>query len=272
MASNKRNVYFSKLEVRQVLSYEPITDPAIIKKEIFDRCEAHYKRAEQTGDYSLFQKKYGDEDEDVFTVSKLHYIKDCLCGIVGHGQPRIKRFLHERNPETFDEKELQPSEGHLFEEYSYFAISTRKLQLAYLDNSTVSRNIPALIISILRSCLDESLYEVNEQTMIDRDIKKKMRELGDKVVVSGVVLGQERNIIGGMQTLARLEKTMSTKFSARVQLRATLSKRLTPEEIEEITSSADGEDGLVSFSFANAHDEEKEVIDVIRRQVYFTKK
>lgn len=117
MKDQKRKVYFSSLQVRIMLSHELETDQAKILSDVFDRIVAAYAKAEESGTYTNFQSKIDDE---VLMISKLHYVGDCLCGIVGRGIPKIHRFLRECNPETFGTKELTPSEGNLFEEYSFF--------------------------------------------------------------------------------------------------------------------------------------------------------
>jgi len=144
MANKKRKVYFSALQVRGMLSNEAEEDRTKIKTEIFDPIVAKYDAAKEKGDFSSFQRKI-DDGEEVFMVSMLHYEGNVLCGIVSHGTPKIERYLRECNPETFNVKELVPSEGNVFEEYSFFAISIRKMQMAYLSDPAVSTNIPGLV-------------------------------------------------------------------------------------------------------------------------------
>ena len=108
--------------------------------------------------------------------------------------------------------------------------------------------------------------------MIDTDIKKKLKSLGTKIKVQGTVVNQEQHIIGGMQSLRQLENTLSTKFSAKVKLTARVTKQLTDDDIDAITNLATLDDGFSSFSFFDEEDQDHEIIDVIKRQVCFSKK
>lgn len=107
-------------------------------------------------------------------VSMLHYEGNVLCGIVSHGTPKNERYLRECNPETFNVKELVPSEGNVFEEYSFFAISIQKMQMAYLSDSAVSTNIPGLVLTLLKPSVNIN-YFMEESSLHDHDIKKKIR-------------------------------------------------------------------------------------------------
>ena len=269
MASKKRKVYFSALQARGMLSNEPIDDRALIKAEIFDQIVSKYEAATQSGDFSLFQKKIEDSEE-VFMVSMLHYEGNTLCGIVSHGSPKIERYLRECNPTTFDVKELVPEAGNVFEEYSFFAISIQKMQMAYLGDSAVSTNIPALVLSLLRPTVNVN-YEFEENTLMDYDIKKKIKQLGDKVVVRGTLIDQAQRVIGGMPSIGTLERAMGTKFSATVKVRAKVGRKLTDTDIETITNTATQDEGFSSFTFADERDTDKEIIDVIKNQVRFAK-
>lgn len=212
--SQGRRVYFSALRVHRICYHEPETDRQAIKADLFDRFVSEYEKAQASGDFTNFQHKLADDE--VLMVSMLHYVGNDLCGIIGRCSPKVDRFLRERNLDTFGTKELTPSEGNLFEEYTYFAISTSRLQIAYLSNSAVSSNIPYLVIHILRQNSGNALYEMEPDTLIDTDIKKKLKSLGTKIKVQGTVVNQEQHIIGGMQSLRQLENTLSTKFSAKV--------------------------------------------------------
>ena len=269
MKDQKRKVYFSSLQVRIMLSHELETDQAKIRSDVFDRIVAAYAKAEESGTYNNFQCKIDDE---VLMVSKLHYVGDCLCGIVGRGIPKIHRFLRECNPETFGTKELTPSEGNLFEEYSFFAIAVSKLQMAFLNNTAISQNIPRLVVSILRNSLGGTIYEFEESTMLDFDIKKKLKQLsGKKITVKGSLANKEETVIGGMRSLKTIEQTLGTKMKATVNVSARVSKVLTDQDIDTITELATTDEGFSSFTFQDEMDSDKEIIDVIRRQTYFTK-
>ena len=269
MKDQKRKVYYSSLQVRIMLSHELETDQAKIRLDVFDRIVAAYAKAEESGTYNNFQCKIDDE---VLMVSKLHYVGDCLCGIVGRGIPKIYRFLRECNPETFGTKELTPSEGNLFEEYSFFAIAVSKLQMAFLNNTAISQNIPRLVVSILRNSLGGTIYEFEESTMLDFDIKKKLKQLsGKKITVKGSLANKEETVIGGMRSLKTIEQTLGTKMKAKVNVSARVSKVLTDQDIDTITELATTDEGFSSFTFQDEMDSDKEIIDVIRRQTYFTK-
>ena len=269
MKDQKRKVYFSSLQVRIMLSHELETDQAKIRSDVFDRIVAAYAKAEESGTYTNFQSKIDDE---VLMISKLHYVGDCLCGIVGRGIPKIYRFLRECNPETFGTKELTPSEGNLFEEYSFFAIAVSKLQMAFLNNTAISQNIPRLVVSILRNSLGGTIYEFEESTMLDFDIKKKLKQLsGKKITVKGSLANKEETVIGGMRSLKTIEQTLGTKMKATVNVSARVSKVLTDQDIDTITELATTDEGFSSFTFQDEMDSDKEIIDVIRRQTYFTK-
>lgn len=269
MKDQKRKVYFSSLQVRIMLSHELETDQAKIRSDVFDRIVAAYAKAEESGTYTNFQSKIDDE---VLMISKLHYVGDCLCGIVGRGIPKIYRFLRECNPETFGTKELTPSEGNLFEEYSFFAIAVSKLQMAFLNNTAISQNIPRLVVSILRNSLGGTIYEFEESTMLDFDIKKKLKQLsGKKITVKGSLANKEETVIGGMRSLKTIEQTLGTKMKAKVNVSARVSKVLTDQDIDTITELATTDEGFSSFTFQDEMDSDKEIIDVIRRQTYFTK-
>jgi hypothetical protein len=191
---------------------------------------------------------------------------------VGRGIPKIYRFLRECNPETFGTKELTPSEGNLFEEYSFFAIAVSKLQMAFLNNTAISQNIPRLVVSIMRNSLGGTIYEFEESTMLDFDIKKKLKQLsGKKITVKGSLANKEETVIGGMRSLKTIEQTLGTKMKATVNVSARVSKVLTDQDIDTITELATTDEGFSSFTFQDETDSDKEIIDVIRRQTYFTK-
>lgn len=271
MAKNKRKVFFSKFRVCIMMSNEYETRYSILKPEVFDVIMNDYKRAEVNGDYAHFQMKSRDESQ-YFMLNKLHYESDCLCGIVGRGTPRMERFLREYNPNTFDEKELTLTKGNLFQEYSYFAISLQKLRIAYLGNGAVSSNIPLVIVSILRQALGSALYDLEEEKLIDHDIKKKIRGLGDKVSVKGTLIGQEQNVVGGKKSLGDLEKVLGSKFRVTVKLSARVSKTFSDKDVEDISNLATQDEGFLAFSFTNEEEgADKEIIDVIRKQVYYSK-
>ena len=270
MASKKRKVYFSALQVRWMLTHELQEDRAAIKSEIFDPIVEKYNTSKENGDFSDFQKKV-EESQEVFMVSMLHYENNVLCGIVSHGTPKIERYLRECNPETFSVKELVPSEGNVFEEYSFFAISIQKMQMAYLSDSAVSTNIPALVLLLLRPVVNIN-YELEESCLLDTDIKKKIKQLGDKVVVKGTLVGKEEQVIGGLESIGTLERAMGTKFRATINVKAKLGRKLTDADIEAITGAATQDEGFSSFTFADEKDADQEVIDVIKNQVRFSKK
>ena len=271
MAKNKRKVFFSKFRVCIMMKNEYETRYQILKPEVFDVIMNSYKQATESGNFSFFQKKYGD-DKHVYMLNNLHYEGDILCGIIGRGTPKMERFLRECNPNTFDEKELTPSEGNLFQEYSYFAISPRRLQIAYLGNSAVSNNIPLVIVTILRQALGSALYDLEEEKLIDYDIKKKIKNLSDNVSVKGTLIGQEQNVVGGKKSLGDLEKTLGSKFRVTVKLSAKVSKKFADEDIDAIANLATQDEGFSAFSFTNEEEgADKEIIDVIRKQVYYSK-
>lgn len=269
MANKKRKVYFSALQARLMLSHELQEDRSIIKNDIFDPIVRKYVSAMENGDYSSFQRKV-EASNEVFMVSMLHYENNVLCGIVSHGSPKIERYLRECNPETLDVKELVPEAGNVFEIYSFFAVSISKMQMAYLGDTSVSNNIPALILALLRPTININ-YELEESSLLEMDIKKKIRQLGNKVVVRGTLIGQEQKIVGGLPSIGTLEKAMGTKFSATINVRARIGKRLTDADIDTITNTATQEEGFSSFTFADENDIDKEVIDVIRNQVRYSR-
>lgn len=94
--------------------------------------------------------------------------------------------MRECNPETFSVKELVPSEGNVFEEYSFFAISIQKMQMAYLSDPAVSTNIPGLVLTLLRPSVNIK-FNLEESSLYDYDIKKKIKQLGNKVAVYGIM-------------------------------------------------------------------------------------
>ena len=267
MATKKRKVYFSAIQVRGIMTLEPIKDHDVIKRDIFDRIVENYKNAEESGDFSPFQKQINEENEDEkFFVSMLHYQNNHLCGIVSHGSPNMERYLRQRNPETFDVKELVPDAGNVFEEYSFFAISPRKMQMAYLSDPAVSSNIPSLVLSLLQKALYQN-FEFEERSLMDNDIKSKIRQLGQNVIVKGTILGFDDTISGGVRSVNQIEKAMGTKFKTTVKIRAKVGRVLSDEDIDTITSLATQEQGYSSFTFADEKDADKEIIDVIKNRV-----
>lgn len=271
MKKNKRNVYFSTIQAKRFMLYELQEDRLTIKSEIFDPIVARYEKAKQDGDYMLFQIKIESSNE-VFIISNLHYEEngDVLCGSVSRGKTKIERNLRERNPETFDIKELVPDEGNVFEEYSYFAISIPKMRMAYLAEPAVSTNIPALVLTLLKPTVNVN-YELEERSLMDIDIKRRIKQLGNRVTVKGVMKGQEQRIIGGMQSFRELEKAMGTKFTAIVSLRAKVSRILNDDDIDTITKVATQDEGFSSFTFADERDTDEEIIDIIKNQVRYSK-
>lgn len=267
-ANKKRKVYFSSLQARIMLSNEAEKDRAKIKTEIFDPIVTKYNESKRAGDFSAFQKKLED-GAAVFMVSMLHYEGNVLCGIVSHGTPKIERYLRECNPETFNVKELVPSEGNVFEEYSFFAISIQKMQMAYLSDPAVSANIPGLVLTLFTPSVNIN-YFLEESSLYDHDIKKKIKQLGNKVAVYGLLRGQEERIIGGDPSFKNLEKRLGGKFKVDLKMKAKLGKQLSDEDIDVILETA-AKEAFSSFTFTDERDSDKEVIDVIRNHVRFSK-
>lgn len=108
--------------------------------------------------------------------------------------------------------------------------------------------------------------------MLDFDIKKKLKQLsGKKITVKGSLANKEETVIGGMRSLKTIEQTLGTKMKATVTISARVSKVLTDQDIDTITELATTDEGFSSFTFQDEMDSDKEIIDVIRRQTYFTK-
>lgn len=270
MGNQKRRIYFSSLQIRQLLSYELLENRDKIKSVIFDPIIEKYNVAIKTGNFSDFQRKI-ENGQEIFMVSMLHYEDNVLCGIISHGTPSMERYLRECNPLTFNVKELTPSKGNVFEEYSFFAISISKMQMAYLSDPAVSSNIPTLTLHLLRPVINSN-YEFEECCLLETDIKKKIKELGNSVSVKGILVGKEEQIIGGLASIKTLQKSLGTKFSATVTVKARLKKKLTDEDINTIKECVTQDDGFSSFTFSDERDVDKEVIDVIKNHVRFSKK
>ena len=60
----------------------------------------------------------------------------------------------------------------MFEEYSFFAISIQKMQMAYLSDPAVSANIPGLVLTLFTPSVNIN-YFLEESSLYDHDIKKK---------------------------------------------------------------------------------------------------
>lgn len=270
MANDKRKVYFSALTVRKMLSNEREHNKTAIKSDFFDQVVENYKKAQTSGEYKLFQKS-NDGGNTVLMISSLHYEGNILCGIVGRCSRKVNRFLRERNPETFGTKALTSSAGNLFEEYTYFAISPEYLKLAFLNNDAVSSNIPRLVTNIMQQCAGNSIYYLEVDILLDRDIKSKLKNMNGNIQVNGTISGQERRIIGGMPSLKRIEETLGTRFQAKLKISGRINKNLSDDEIDQITQSATIDEGFESFSFSESIDEEKEVIDIIKKQAYLSR-
>lgn len=267
--NKKRRVYFSAIQVKITLTGQLQEDRAAIKEKIFDPIVEKYNEAREECDFSCFQKKIQNSTE-IFMVSMLHYEGNVLCGIVSHGSPRIERYLRECNPETFSVKELIPDAGNVFEEYSFFAISIQKMQIAYLSDAAVSTNIPALVIRLLAPTLDAH-YQLEECTVLDADIKAKIKQLGSNVRVKGVIKDNNNIIIGGYPSFQALERKLATKFNAIVKLKARLTKRLSDEDIDEILNTTAEDSCFSSFTFEDADNPNKEIIDVIKKHIRYYK-
>ena len=91
------------------------------------------------------------------------------------------------------------------------------------------------------------------------------------MIVRGTLIGQEQKVVGGLPSIGTLEKAMGAKFSATVNVRARIGRRLTDADIDTIASTATQEEGFSSFTFADEKDADKEVIDVIKNQVRYSK-
>lgn len=269
MAKSKRNVFYSTVQVRYMLTHELLEDRAKIKELIFDPIIENYNTAKETGDFSLFQRKL-ERSNEVFMISMLHYRDNNVCGVVSHGSPRMQRYLRQCNPETFDVKELVPDDGNVFEEYSFFAISITKMQMAYLSDSAVSSNIPSLVLSLFHPSVNVN-YDFEERAMLDADIKQKIKNLGNNIVINGVIVGREEHVVGGMQSIATMQNALGAKFEARIKVRAKVQKKLTDEDIEIIRNNATMDEGFTSFTFADESNNDNEVIDVIKNRIRTTK-
>lgn len=269
MATKKRKVFFSSVQVRFMLTHELLEDREKIKTDIFDPIIEKYNAAKESGDFSPFQRKIEGSNE-VYMVSMLHYKDHNLCGVVSHGSPQIQRYLRQCNPETFDVKELVPDDGNVFEEYSFFAISITKMQMAFLNDSAVSSNIPSLVLSLLHPSVNVN-YDLEERSMLDVDIKQKIKNLGDNIVIKGVMIGQEQRVVGGLPSIATMQNAMGTKFEAKINVKARVRKKLTDHDIEIIQMNATQDEGFSSFTFADERDADKEIIDVIKNRVRTSK-
>ena len=270
MASvRKRKIYFSSVQVRKQISLELEEDVSVIKTVIFDQIIHDYQIAVSNSDFSSFLIK---QDDEILMISNLHYedAGNVFCGIVSRGKPKIGRYIRECNPNTFSVKEIVPATGNVFEEYSFFAISLQKLRMAYLGDSAISNNIPALVLLLLRPSVNIN-YELEERCLLDTDVKKRIKSLGNKIIVKGTMIGQEQQIGRGLPSLSDLEKALGSKFSAVVKIRARVTKELTDNDIDTITNYATQREGFSSFTFADERDKDKEVVDVIKNQIRYSK-
>lgn len=226
MADIKRKIYFTKLQFRKMLSHEEETDIGIINS-VFSRYADAYYQAESSGDYSNFVVQNKNTDE-IFAVTRLHFEGNVLCGIVGRYATRIKGFLRETDIKTFSTKEIEPSSPESrFEIYSYFAIVPHLLKIAYLSDTSISSNIPRMVLDILRSNNGDGIYEIELTQLVDSDIKDKLKKMEGKIRVKGWIEGQEDAIAGGMQSLRSLETVFGSKITAKIRLTAGVSKRFT---------------------------------------------
>jgi hypothetical protein len=114
-------------------------------------------------------------------------------------------------------------------------------------------------------------YDFEERSMLDVDIRQKIKNLGNNIVINGVIVGQEQRVVGGLQSVATMENAMGTKFEAKIKVRARVSKKLTDEDIEIIRKNATIDEGFTSFTFADEGDNDNEIIDVIKNRVRTTK-
>ena len=269
MANSRKKVYYSAITIREMLSNEPISDYSIIRS-VFDQTENSYTDAISRKDVHGFQIAHSGES--VLILTDLHYVDDrYLCGRVGCCSSHVNLFLRESNPQTFSGNELTPSAGNLFENYSYFAISIAQRRIGYLNNDKVSPNIPKLVISILRRNLGSQHYELELTTMLDYDIKEKIKKLDGSIVVQGTICGQDAMVVGGMRSLKRLETAMSTRMRTTIKLKASITKKLSDSDIDEITDVVNGNEGFSAFTLAEEESEEKETIDVLKRQAYLSR-
>lgn len=269
MADIKRKIYFTKLQFRKMLSHEEETDIGIINS-VFSRYADAYYQAESSGDYSNFVVKNKNTDE-IFAVTRLHFEGNVLCGIVGRYATRIKGFLRETDIKTFSTKEIEPSSPESrFEIYSYFAIVPHLLKIAYLSDTSISSNIPRMVLDILRSNNGDGIYEVELTQLVDSDIKDKLKKMEGKIRVKGWIEGQEDAIAGGMQSLRSLETVFGSKITAKIRLTAGVSKRFTDDDIDEIIKLCTVDSGYSTICFEEEQDEEKEIVDVIKKQVAYT--
>ena len=68
MATKKRKVFYSSVQVRFMLTHELLEDREKIKSEIFDPIITKYNDAKESGDFSLFQRK-NEGNNEVYMVS-----------------------------------------------------------------------------------------------------------------------------------------------------------------------------------------------------------
>lgn len=265
MANEKQKVYFMKMRVRKMLYQEEFFDIPTIKKEIFDVFADEYQKAESTDNYASFTREYKTSNE-IFAITKLHYRGDILCGIIGRFTNGIKGFIRETNLQTFDTKEIVPTDPrNKFEEYTYFAISVSTLRIAYIPNRSIGPNIPLLVLNVLRQNSRDGIYEIELWQLFDRDIKKKLQSMGPSVKVTGWIEGKEALVSGGMPSLKRFEELFGSRVTTKIRFSSKCRKPLTEEDAAEIIRLSSSDDGYTSVCFEDEEDEQHEVIDVIKR-------
>lgn len=263
MPSEKRKVYFSSITARTMLDNTPVKDLPTIQ-QIFQQTENAYRTALQSGNVDCFQ--IGNSDKEVLMITDLHYTHNFLCGRIGRCTKGVNQFLRESNPLTFAGKELTPSEGNLFENYSYFVISPAKMRVGYLRNNKVCTNIPKLIMALLRRNLGSLPYELEISDLMDYDIKSKIKAMKNSVVVKGRISGQDISVVNGMRSIGRIRQVTGTPLKTTVTIYARVNKPLTDADIDEITDVVTGEEGFDAFTVMEEEDEEQEVVDVVKRQ------
>jgi len=252
-----------------MLSQETENSTSTICQDILKKAADNYGSAVEKGALDQFSISVGASDE-LLMLGRLNFKDNNLCGVLGRCYGKIKGFVRERDTTTLETREITPSSANsMFETYTYFVLSGSERKIAYMRSGGIGRDIPGCIIAVLKKCIGGAPYEIELEEMYETDIEKKLSELGDRITITGTIDNVGSYIAKQMPSFAAFERGIGTPFRAKAKFSAKKDKRLTQDQIRTILSLS-AVDGYSSIKFED-EDEAHEVIDVIKKNIAFSK-
>ncbi len=264
----KRNfkVYFYQMRFTTLLYDECIKDVSIINTGILEKACNHYNEASKAQDFAALSWKPSTDDNTTYLVSKLKFESNVLFGEIGCCMERLPGLYRERNTGTLATLEISPSDSCCtFEAYTYFALSAITQKLAIFWNGNVTPDIDGVIVNVLLKMIQGSPYGIACQQLLDQDIKSRLQNLGNNIIIKGYIKNAEKLVSSQKMSFRQIETSLGKDVIATVKFKVKVYEKLTEQQIEDLLSLQSDKD-YASVRISDM-DETKEVIDIIRRSV-----